>query len=307
MPDGKHIRTVAVTGAGGFIGSALCAALEARGIGVLRFVRGSVNDLESEIRWAPPDEIFEREKLATVDAVAHLAGEPLIGRWTAAKKQRAFDSRVKTTELLVNAIRQSERRPRVFLSASAVGFYGSRGAEELTESSAPGSGYLAELCRAWEAAAQPLTEFGVRVVNARIAFVLDAQAPAVKQMLAPFKLGLGGVLADGSQYMSWITLRDLVAALLFILDNEQVSGPVNLAAPGPVTNREFTKALGSALRRPTIFRIPGFVLQAMFGEQAREILLASQRVIPKKLLDHGFNFEHRTIDEALRYTQGSRS
>lgn len=301
-----HIRTAAVTGAGGLIGRALCAALEARGATILRFVRGSADQRDSEIRWRPPNEIFEPEKLATADAVAHLAGEPLIGRWTAAKKQRAFDSRVKTTELLVKEITQSERRPRVFLSASAIGFYGSRGAEELTESSAAGSGYLAELCRAWEAAAQPLTELGVRVVNARIAFVLGAEAPAVKQMLTPFKLGLGGVLADGSQYMSWITLRDLVAALLFALDNEQMSGPVNLAAPQPVTNREFTKALGAALRRPTLFKIPAFVLKTLFGEQAREILLASQRVAPDKLLRNGFSFEHKTIDEALRYTLKQR-
>jgi uncharacterized protein (TIGR01777 family) len=291
---------VVVSGANGMVGSALAPLLAARGDSMRRLVRESGTDADAT--WNPGKGELEPRVFEGVDAVVHLAGESIgEGRWTAAKKQRIRDSRSHGTRLLATALARAKVRPRVLVSASAVGFYGDRGDALLDESAPLGPGFLADVCREWEEATRPAFDAGVRVVNARFGFVLSPKGGGLKKMLPPFRFGLGGPIGDGKQYMSWVALDDVAAAIAHALTNETLRGAVNVVAPNPATNREFTKALGRVLGRPTVLPMPGFAARAVFGEMGEELLLSSQRVAPKKLLASGFAFSWPTLEEALRH------
>jgi uncharacterized protein (TIGR01777 family) len=293
---------ILVSGSHGFIGSALVAFLAEAGHGVTRLIRGAPQ--EGEARWDPASGEVDAAGLEGHEAVVHLAGESLIGRWTAAKKARIRESRVGGTRRLCEALARLERRPRVLLSASAVGFYGHRGEELVNEESPPGEGFLPELCMAWEEATRPAAEAGLRVVCLRFGLVLSAEGGALAKMLPIFRLGLGGVLGSGRQEMSWITLEDAVRAVAFALEAERLAGPVNLVTQDALTNRDFTKTLGRVLRRPTLCRVPGFVARLALGEMAREMLLRGARVEPARLFAAGFDFEHPELEDALRHLLG---
>jgi uncharacterized protein (TIGR01777 family) len=235
-----------------------------------------------------------------MDAVIHLAGENLAaGRWTAARKALIRDSRVKGTQLLTDTLVRLKAAPKVFLCASAIGIYGDRGIEALTEAAPLGEGFLASVCREWEAAAQRASRAGIRVIHLRFGVILSATGGALKKMLTPFRLGLGGVIGRGDQYWSWMAIDDVVGALDHVLTNESMQGPVNFVSPHPVTNREFTKVLGRVLHRPTLFPLPRAAVRLAFGEMADEALLASQRVVPAKLLDSGYSFRGPDLEGAL--------
>jgi uncharacterized protein (TIGR01777 family) len=234
-----------------------------------------------------------------IDAIVHLAGEPVAQRWNYAVKKRIRSSRVDVTRALVESLCAAPAPPRVLICASAVGYYGDRGEEELTESSPPGKGFLAEVCQEWEKEAKNAQNCGVRVVNLRIATVLDPRGGALARMLPPFRLGLGGPIAGGQAWMSWIHVNDLVRLIAWALDQEQVSGAVNACAPAPVRNAAFTRALAAALHRPAKWSVPALALKLFYGEMA-QILLASQRVLPARAMELGFPFEYNDIDEALR-------
>lgn len=296
------VQTVAVSGASGLVGAALVKALQADGKSVRTIVRRPANPTAGEIQWDAATGAFDIPALEEVDAIVHLAGESIAsGRWTAAKKKRIRDSRVNGTTKLAQAVAGMSQPPRVLVSASAIGWYGSRGADELTEDSGPGTGFLAEVCRDWELAAAAATEKKVRVVHLRIGVVLSARGGALNKMLLPFKLGLGGKIGSGTQYMSCISIDDLVSSIQFSLREASLSGPVNAVGPRPVTNAEFTAALGRALRRPTLFPMPAFAARLAFGEMADELLLSSTRVLPRRLTKAGFEFAHPDIDAALAH------
>ncbi len=291
---------VAITGSNGLIGSALVAALEARGDAVVRVVRG---DGEG-IHWDPERATIEASALEGVDAVVHLAGEG-IGekRWTPEQKQKILDSRVKGTTLIATTIAGLERQPSVFVSASAIGWYGNRGDEVLTEASGPPSPdeFLAEVCTKWEAATAPAEAAGIRTVHLRTGIVLSASGGALGRMLTPFKLGLGGRIASGHQYMSWMALDDEVGAILHALDHAEVNGVINATAPSPATNSEFTAALGTVLKRPTVLPTPLLPLKALYGKElVQRLLVDGQRVLPTRLEMTGYQFRYPTLDAALR-------
>ena len=296
---------ILVTGATGLVGSAVVPFLAGGGHEVARLGRSAPG--AGDIRWDPDAGVLDARALEGFDGVVHLAGENIAsGRWSAAKKRRIKESRVRGTRLLAETLAGLERPPRVLVSASAVGFYGDRGDEELTESSPAGSGFLSDVCREWEAATEAAEGKGIRVVHARLGVVLSRDGGALGKMLTPFRLGAGGIVGNGRQYMSWMTLDDTAAALGHLLATETVSGPVNVVAPVPVTNREFTSTLGRVLRRPTVFPLPGFVARVVFGEMADALLLASTRVQPAGLLDSGYTFRHGTLEEGLRHVLGAR-
>ena len=296
---------VIITGATGLIGSALVRSLVADGHGVTRVGRGGGRGAAppgvADVRWDPDQGSLPADALEGHDAAVHLAGEPVgEGRWTDEKKRRIRESRVKGTRLISETIAGLRQRPRALVSASAVGFYGDRGAEVLTEESAPGTDFLSGVCREWEAAAQPARAAGIRVAHPRIGVVLDAEGGALPKMLTPFKLGVGGRLGDGRQYMSWITLADVVSVIRRLVEDDGLSGPVNAVAPRPVTNEEFTKTLGRVLGRPTIFSVPRFAARLAFGETADALLLASQRAEPARLRQADFRFADPELEGALR-------
>jgi uncharacterized protein (TIGR01777 family) len=292
---------ILLTGSSGLIGSALAPALRAEGHRVTRLVRQMPRAAEDRIFWDPAAGILDAPSLEGFDAVVHLAGENIAGgRWTATRKARIRDSRVQGTKLLADRLAQIKQPPAVFVSASAVGYYGDRGDEVLTEESAPGSNFLAGLCREWEAATEPAAQGGIRVVLLRTGVVLSAKGGALAKMLFPFRMGVGGVLGSGKQYLSWISIGDHVRVIIHALRNDSLRGPVNAVAPNPSTNAEFTKALGRALGRPTVLPMPAFAARLAFGEMADEALLASARVVPGKLLASRFVFRHPDIDSALR-------
>ncbi len=287
---------VLLVGASGLIGSALARHVREEGHAVVRLVRRKPVD-DEEFLWDVSRGEIDAAALDGVDAVVHLGGSNIAGgRWTARRKAELRASRIDSTALLVNALQRTDSKPQIFICASAVGIYGDRGDEVLTEDSAPGSGFLAELGQAWEsvAAGAPM-----QVVHARFGIVLDRTGGALGKMHLPFKLGLGGRLGSGRQYMSWIDMDDAVAALYWMLSARALSGPVNVVAPQPVRNADFTRALGRALRRPTPFPVPAFALRLALGEMADEALLASQRVEPHKLLDAGFQFALPDVQSAL--------
>lgn len=293
---------ILVTGSTGLVGSALTSSLKAAGHQVLRLVRSTPKDKATEIYWNPEQGTLSADDLEGLDAVVHLAGESIAeGRWTEEKKKRIRESRIKGTTLLSETLARLKERPQVFVSASAVGFYGSRKDERLTELSSSGEDFLAEVCRAWELSTQAAGQAGVRVVNLRFGIILSQEGGALAKMLTPYKMGVGGKIGDGQQYMSWIAIDDVVGAILHALSEESLRGPVNVVAPNPVTNQEFTKALGGALSRPTILPMPAFAVRLIFGEMADATLLASQRVEPVRLQETGFVFKYPELEGALRH------
>jgi len=297
----ENPHVIAITGASGLVGQALVSHLEAEGLLVRQLVRREVRDSEREIYWNPSTGEIDAAELNGVDAVVHLAGESVAaGRWTKAKKQRIVDSRVEGTRLLSQTLAGLTSKPAVLCSASAIGFYGDRGDQLLNEDAPPGEGFLADTCQLWEAAADPARDAGIRTVHMRIGLVLSPDGGALGKMLPLFKCGLGGVLGSGQQFMSWITLDDLVSAFHHALTHSQLAGPVNGVAPGPVTNREFTKTLGRVLGRPTILPAPAFALRLALGEMADQLLLASARVDPAVLQTAGFEFGQTQLEPALR-------
>ncbi|NOT54997.1 MAG: TIGR01777 family protein [Deltaproteobacteria bacterium] len=297
---------ILMTGSSGLVGSALIPVLREAGHEVTKLVRSAPKSAD-EVQWDPQIGIRELTRLEGMDAVIHLAGENIAaGRWNADQKARIRESRVRGTQTLCHALTQLALPPKVLLSASALGFYGDRGEEVLSEESAAGRGFLSEVCVAWEAATQPAEKSGLRVVLLRIGIVLSPTGGPLAKMALPFKLGLGGVIGSGQQYMSWIALDDLIGAITHALTTEAVRGPLNCVAPHPVTNREFTKTLGGALRRPTIFPVPAFVLRLMLGEMADELLLSGARLEPKRLLETQFQFRYPRLDEALGAVLGKR-
>ncbi len=288
---------ILISGASGLIGKALVLALESRGDQVYRLVRREPRS-QHDVRWDPMQDV-PPQLVSGFDVVIHLSGESVAGRWNESKKKRIRDSRVISTRNLATALAKAEQPPRTFLCASAIGYYGNRGDELLNEESPSGEGFLAEVSREWEDATQPAAQAGIRVANLRIGVVLSCHGGALKQMLLPFRLGLGGRIGSGRQWFSWIHIDDLVAAVLHILDTGGLIGPVNMVSPNPVTNAEFTKALGTAVRRPSIVPVPAFVLRLGFGEFAQGGLLASARVIPRKLVDSRFKFQYSELEGAL--------
>ena len=290
---------IVVSGSTGLVGSALVPELAAKGHPVARLVRS--NPRPGDILWNPAGGAIDAAALEGFDAVIHLAGDPIAdGRWTPEKKARIRDSRIKSTKLLAETLSKLSRPPKIFLCASAIGIYGHRGEELLKEDSSPGLGFLAEVGKAWEAATEPAARKGIRVVNLRFGVILTPNGGALKKMLPPFRMGMGGPLGNGRQFFSWISIDDAAGAIGHILSNEKLSGPINLVAPEPVTNAEFSKTLGRAVHRPAFVPMPAFGVRLLFGEMANEILLASTRVEPEKLLASGYRFQHPSLDQALR-------
>jgi uncharacterized protein len=295
---------ILVTGSSGLIGSALVPFLTTGGHRVTRLVRSQPGLGESAIWWDPAEGTLVRNELEGYDAVIHLAGENIASRWTAQKKAQIRDSRVKGTHLLCEALAHLTRPPKVVVCASGIGFYGDRGAEVLTEGSPPGASFLARVCQAWETAAQPAHKRGIRVVHLRLGMVLSPAGGALAKILPPYRLGLGGILGHGCQYMSWIALDDVLGVVQHALRTESLSGPVNVVAPRPVTNKVFTTTLGRVLGRPTLFPIPAIAARLMFGEMADELLLASALVEPRELLASHYAFRFATLEAALRHLLG---
>lgn len=295
---------VIVSGSTGLVGSALIPRLTESGHRVTRLVRTIPAAGEDAVGWDPAAGTVNAAGLEGADAVVHLAGESIAGRWTKEKKARIRDSRVHGTRVLCEALAKLERRPSVLVSASAIGYYGDRGDEVLTEDSAPGHNFLAEVCRDWERATDPAAERGIRVVLLRYGVVLSPTGGALAQMLTPFRLGAGGRIGSGRQYLSWIALDDAVGATQHAVVTESLRGPVNGVAPEPVTNQQFTKALGRVLGRPTVLPMPRFAARLAFGQMADELLLASARVEPTRLLQTGYAFRHPDLESALRHVLG---
>jgi uncharacterized protein (TIGR01777 family) len=292
---------ILITGATGLIGKRLAANLAARGDELLLAGRSQSNDA-SHIRWDPDKGFDEPERLEGLDAVVHLAGESVSGlRWTEEKKRAIRDSRVMGTRSVVNAIHELKERPKVLVAASAIGFYGDRGDDELTETSTSGDTFLAEVSREWEAESRRAEDAGVRTVLLRTGIVLAKEGGALGTMLTPFKLGLGGVVGSGKQWMSWIVVDDHIKVIEFAIDNEGLRGAVNSVSPHPVTNEEFTKALGEILYRPTFIPLPEFAVDLIFGEMGDALLIDSTRVVPKRLLDAGFEFAYPELKPALEH------
>lgn len=291
---------IVVTGATGLIGSALVRRLRGEGHTVRRLLHSPRGREAGDVVWDAAHAPLPAGALAGADAVIHLAGAPVAERWTSSRKQAIRDSRVRSTEALVAAMRDMPTPPGVFLSGSAVGYYGDRGDTPLDEASPPGDDFLARVCVAWEAAAAPLADRGVRVVMLRTGIVLSPEGGALARLLPIFRLGGGGPLGEGSQWMSWIGLADHVRAVEHALTTEALRGPVNLTAPNPVTNDDFATTLGRVLARPSLVRVPSFALELLYGEMARATLLAGQRVLPKALAATGFEFEEPTLEGALR-------
>jgi uncharacterized protein (TIGR01777 family) len=288
---------ILISGASGLIGAALVPTFEARGSRITRLVR-TAGTGDGEIEWSPA-ETLRPELVSGFDAVIHLAGESVVGLWTKAKKARILHSRVLGTGHLSEAIAGTSQPPHVFISASATGYYGNRGDEVLREDSSSGEGFLPDACRQWEAATKPAEEAGIRTVRLRTGIVLSSKGGALKKMLPVFRIGLGGKLGSGRQWMSWIHIQDLIGAIHRILDHELLEGPVNLVAPEPVRNAEFTEVLGAVLSRPAVIGVPALALRLMLGEMAEELFLASQRVEPSKLIGSGYRFEHQDLRSAL--------
>lgn len=292
---------IAVSGSTGLIGSPLVEALRERGADVVRLVRPPRTAGVGTLLWDPDRGTIDRAGLEGVDAVIHLSGENVFGRWSAAKKQRIRESRVGTTRLISDTIAGLRQRPAALLAASAIGYYGDQGAAELTERSPAGDDFLAEVAREWEAATASAARAGVRVVNMRFGVVLTPNGGALGKMLPPFRLGVGGPIGGGSQYVSWIERDDLTRAIQHLLDRQDLAGPVNMTAPTPVTNREMATILGKVLHRPAVLPVPSFALKMAFGAEGAELLMSGQRVLPERLTATGFTFRFPTLEPALRH------
>ena len=288
---------IAVTGASGLIGSALLPELRAAGHDVITLVRRTPR-ADGEVGWDPQAGTVDEAGLAGVDAIVHLAGFNLGTRWTNAKKRLILDSRVGGTRLIAETSARLDPRPAALVCASAIGFYGERGDDVLTETEPRGAGFLAEVVEAWEAAAEPARDAGIRVVSLRQGLVLSRHGGALARLVTPFRLGLGGPVGSGRQWWSWIALEDVVRAYLHVLEHP-LAGPLNVTAPEPARNRELVKALGRALHRPALAPFPALAVEVLLGEMGRELLLTSQRVVPTGLTDGGFDFRQPSLDGAL--------
>lgn len=294
---------VLISGSSGLVGSALCQRLEAEPDSeIVRLVRKQSPDTQqTSVVWNPAEGQLEPQAFDGVDVVVHLGGVNIAGkRWSPEVKQKIFNSRFQSTSLLATKLATLEQKPSVFFCASAVGFYGDRGEERLDEASPRGEGFLADVCQAWEQATQPAQDAGIRVVNMRFGMILDRKGGALGQMLTPFKMGVGGRLGSGKQYWSWIALPDVINALQFCLNHSELAGPVNFVAPDEVTNLEFTKTLGKVLSRPTCLPVPAWGVKTAFGEMGQELMLTSARVVPKKLIEAGFQFQYPQLEDAFR-------
>lgn len=290
---------ILVSGSSGLVGTKLMARLQRDGHEVTSLVRSRK---QAGLYWdSATYALDDASALTNFDAIIHLAGESIVGRWSPEKKQRIHHSRIASTKQLAQTIQtHSSASPPAFIVASAIGYYGDQGDALLDEDSVFGSGFLADVCRDWETAADPAREIGCRVVHTRFGMLLSAEGGALKQMLPPFKMGLGGRLGSGTQYMSWASIADAVEAVVHVSQNPEVQGPVNVVSPNPCTNLEFTKTLGRVLRRPTLFPVPAGAARLIFGEMADALLFASQRVQPARLLNSGFQFQHADLEDALR-------
>ncbi|HXT62205.1 MAG TPA: TIGR01777 family oxidoreductase [Pyrinomonadaceae bacterium] len=294
---------IAIAGASGLVGAALIPELEAENHDIVRLVRSSPK--ADEIEWHPNQDSVDASRLEGFDAIINLAGENVAeGRWTEEKKRKIHDSRVHGTHLISEAIVKLTNKPRVFLCASATGIYGDRGDEVLDEQSESGGGFLAGVCREWEKATEPARNAAVRVVNLRFGPILARVGGMLEKMLTPFKMGLGGKVGSGKQYISWVTIEDAVAAMKLALTDESIRGPVNVVSPKPVTNERFTRVLGEVLSRPTVMAMPAFAARLAFGEMADEMLLVSQRVMPKRLQAAGYQFQYSDLESALQHYLG---
>jgi uncharacterized protein (TIGR01777 family) len=288
---------ILVSGVSGLIGAALLPSLQASGWSVVRLVRGRATG-KDQIAWDPAKPISP-QAVSGFDAVVHLAGESIFGRWTAAKKARILSSRLDGTTNLAQALARAAEKPKVFVCGSAIGYYGNRGDELLREESSPGAGFLAEVCQRWEEATAPAVQADIRTAHLRTGVVLSPKGGALGAMLPPFKIGVGGRMGDGRQWMSWVHVQDMVGAINHIIKNDLLQGPINMVAPKPVTNAEFTRTLAGVLSRPAILPVPAFAVKAVFGEMGTELLLASQKVEPGKLISSGYPFRYRELKAAL--------
>ena len=292
---------ILMSGSHGLVGEALIKSLTNDGHEIVRLVRRAASASAREVEWHPNQGRIDAEQLEGFDVVVHLAGENIAsGRWTGEKKRAIRESRVKGTSLLSESLARLSRPPSVFLSASAIGYYGDRADELLSEQSAPGDGFLPSVCIEWENATKPAVEKGIRTVNTRFGIILDRNEGALAKMLPPFQMGIGGKVGDGKQWMSWIALDDVVGALKFLMADTSTRGPVNFVAPNAVTNAVFTKVLGRVLSRPTFFPVPAFGARLVFGEMADALLLSSQKVKPEVLQEKGFSYKWPTLEPALR-------
>jgi uncharacterized protein len=294
------ISRILVSGVSGPIGASLLPSLKTRGFEVTRLVRGAAAG-DDQISWNPAKPISP-DMVSGFNAVIHLAGESIVGRWTKTKKIKIRDSRVAGTAALAEALAQAKDKPEVFVCSSAIGYYGDRGDEVLNEESKPGIGFLADVCSEWEAATQAAANAGIRTVRMRTGIVLSPRGGALGKMLTPFKMGMGGKIGDGRQWMSWIDVQDMVGAIHHILKSDLLHGPVNLVAPKPVTNAEFAETLASVLSRPAIFPMPAFAVKLAFGEMGETVLLGSQRVEPTQLVMSGYPFRFNSLRASLENT-----
>ncbi len=293
---------ILVSGSHGLVGKALIKSLTDDGHEVIRLVRHEHHLGALDIEWHPNQGTIDAQHLEGLDGVVHLAGESIAGgRWTEERKRAIRESRTKGTSLLSESLAGLTRPPSVFLSASAIGYYGNRGDEKLNEESAPGDDFLADVCVEWEAATKSAVEKGIRTVHTRFGVILDENGGALSKMLTPFRMGIGGKVGDGTQWTSWVALDDVIAALKFLLTNNSIRGPANIVSPNPATNAEFTRVLGRVLSRPTIFPMPAFGARLVFGEMADALLLSSQRVDPCVLEDNEFLFNWPTLEAALKH------
>ena len=291
---------IALTGSSGLIGSALISAFTAQGHTCVRLVRSNTPSTSTDVQWNPEsEERLNDHRLEDLDVVIHLAGENIAGRWTKDKKAKILQSRVRGTSNLSRSLANLGKRPKLFLSASAIGYYGDTGDHEIDESAGPGQGFLPSVCVAWEAATEAAVQAGIRVVNMRIGVVLSPSGGLLQKILPIFRRGVGGKLGGGHQYMSWITLEDIVKAVGFLIENESIQGPVNLCSPVPTTNLEFTNALGRALSRPTIFPVPYWAAKLALGQMADETAFLSSRVLPSILLKNSYTFQESDLQDAL--------
>jgi uncharacterized protein (TIGR01777 family) len=302
---------ILVAGSTGFLGMSLIAALEREGHTIARLVRPETlrrrpNVVSGQVvAWDPVAGEFDANAAEGADALVHLTGASIAnGRWNATRKNLLRSSRIEATGHLIGALAKLQRPPRVIVASSAIGYYGNRGDETLTEMSAPGNDFLSRLCQAWEAETARGTEFGARVTSLRLGIILAAHGGALPRMLTPFKLGVGGRISTGRQWMSWLTLEEAVRMMQFALTNGKLAGPVNAVSPNPVRNSEFARILAKTLHRPALFHVPAFALRLALGEMADALLLASQRVMPSKLVNAGYQFLHPELAEALRKVLG---
>ena len=288
---------ILVSGASGPIGSALVSALTAAGHRVSRLVRRPPAG-PGEVQWNPMQAV-PPEKVSGYDAVVHLSGESIASHWDQKKRQAIRDSRIISTRHVAQALAQCAAKPRVLITASAIGYYGNRGQEMLTENSTPGYNFLGMVCREWEKATEPAKEAGIRTVQLRIGIMLSLAGGALKQMVKPFRFGLGGIIGNGKQYWSWVAIEDVVGAMQHALTHEGLSGPVNVVSPNPVSNIEFTRAIAQVVRRPALFPLPPFAVRLFFGQMGEELMLASARVLPTKLEASGYKFRYPELKPAL--------